>query len=65
MKRKPPEGNVRRVASIDRNFRGITTNKCGRIGQFESQCWKNYKKVGIRPIRYDRVDGHAGDGDGV
>jgi hypothetical protein len=37
MKRKPPPGNVRRVASIDRNIRGITTNKRGRLVQYESE----------------------------
>ncbi len=35
-KRKPPAGNVRRVVSIGKNCRGITTNKCGRLVQFES-----------------------------
>ena len=37
MKRKPPPGNVRRVASIDRNIRGVTTSKRGRLVQFESE----------------------------
>jgi hypothetical protein len=35
-KRKPPEGNVRRVSSNGRNIRGVSTNKAGRIVQFES-----------------------------
>lgn len=37
MKRKAPIGNVRRVASIGNNFRGVTTNKRGRLTQFESE----------------------------
>lgn len=37
MKRKPPHGNVRRVASINGNIRGVTTNKCGRLVQYESE----------------------------
>ena len=37
MKRKPPPGNVRRVASIDCNIRGVTTSKRGRLVQFESE----------------------------
>jgi hypothetical protein len=36
-KRKPPLGNVRRVASIGANCRGLTTNKRGRLVQFESE----------------------------
>lgn len=36
-KRKPPPNNVRRVASIGKNIRGVTTNKCGRLVQFESE----------------------------
>jgi hypothetical protein len=36
LKRKPPAGNVRRVASIGSNLRGTLTNKAGRIVQFES-----------------------------
>lgn len=37
MKRKPPPGNVRRIVSLGKNIRGITTNKTGRIVQFESE----------------------------
>ncbi len=37
LKRKPPAGNVRRVASIGKNLRGVTTNKRGRLVQFESE----------------------------
>jgi hypothetical protein len=37
LKRKPPTGNVRRVASIGKNIRGVTTNKRGRLVQFESE----------------------------
>ena len=37
MKRKPPTGNVRRVISLGNNFRGVTTNKQGRLVQFESE----------------------------
>lgn len=36
-KRKPPPGNVRRVRHIGKNIHGITTNKCGRLVQFESE----------------------------
>ena len=36
-KRKPPPGNVRRTVSLGNNFRGVTTNKQGRIIQFESE----------------------------
>jgi hypothetical protein len=36
-KRKPPPDNVRRVASIGKNIRGVTTNKRGRLVQFESE----------------------------
>jgi len=35
-KRKPPKGNVRRVTSIDRNLRGVITNKADHAVQFES-----------------------------
>lgn len=37
LKRKPPADNVRRVASIGKNIRGVTTNKQGRLVQFESE----------------------------
>lgn len=36
MKRKPPAENVRRVAAISNNLRGVITSKTGRIVQFES-----------------------------
>jgi hypothetical protein len=36
LRRKPPGGNVRRVAAIGNNLRGTITNKTGRIVQFES-----------------------------
>ena len=35
--RRPPPGNVRRVVSFGGNCRGVTTNKCGRLVQFESE----------------------------
>jgi hypothetical protein len=35
-KRKPPQGNIRRVVSNGQNIRGVITNKAGRIVQFES-----------------------------
>lgn len=35
--RKPPPGNVRRVRSLGTNCRGVTTNKRGRVVQFESE----------------------------
>lgn len=37
LRRKPPPGNVRRVVSLGNNFRGVTTNKCGHLVQFESE----------------------------
>lgn len=36
LKRRPPVGNVRRVAAIGNNMRGVMTNKAGRVVQFES-----------------------------
>ncbi len=36
-KRKPPPGNARRAVSIGANCRGVTTNKRGRVVQFESE----------------------------
>ena len=36
LKRKPPKGNVRRVAYIDRNLREVITNKAGQSVQIES-----------------------------
>jgi hypothetical protein len=36
LRRKPPKGNVRRVTSIDRNLRGVFTNKAGHPVQIES-----------------------------
>ena len=36
LKRRPPVGNVRRVAAIGQNMRGVMTNKSGRVVQFES-----------------------------
>lgn len=36
-KRKPPTSNVRRVISLENNFRGVTTNKQGHLVQFESE----------------------------
>ena len=36
-KRKPPPGNVRRVINLGNNLRGVTTNKCGHLVQFESE----------------------------
>lgn len=36
LKRKPPEGNTRRVRSTERNLCGVITNKAGRTVQFES-----------------------------
>lgn len=35
-KRKPPEGDVRRVTSMGSNLPGVTTNKNGHTVQFES-----------------------------
>ena len=37
LKRNPPPGNVRRARSLGGNFRGVTTNKQGRVVQFESE----------------------------
>lgn len=36
LKRKPPEGDVRRVTSMGLNLPGVTTNKNGHTVQFES-----------------------------
>jgi hypothetical protein len=36
-KRRPPPGNVRRSVALGNNFRGVTTNKCGHLVQFESE----------------------------
>jgi hypothetical protein len=36
LKRKPPDGNVRRVRSNRHNLCGVITNKAGRLVQFES-----------------------------
>lgn len=36
LKRKPPEGDVRRVTSMGSNLPGVTTNKNGYTVQFES-----------------------------
>ncbi len=36
LKRKPPEGDVRRVTSMGLNLTGVTTNKNGHTVQFES-----------------------------
>lgn len=36
LKRRPPEGDVRRVVSMGQNLRGVITNKTGRTVQFES-----------------------------
>jgi hypothetical protein len=35
-KRRPPEGDVRRVTSMGLNLPGVTTNKNGHTVQFES-----------------------------
>lgn len=35
--RRPPPGNVRRTLSLGGSFRGVTTNKRGRVVQFESE----------------------------
>lgn len=35
-KRKPPQGNVRRVRCTGKNIRGVVTNKTNRIVQYES-----------------------------
>ena len=36
MKRRPPKRNVRNVAAIDNNWRGIITNKHNEVVQYES-----------------------------
>lgn len=36
-RRRPPSDNVRRVVCLGKNCRGTTTNKCGRLVQFESE----------------------------
>jgi hypothetical protein len=37
LKRRPPPGNVRRTLSLGGSLRGVTTNKRGRVVQFESE----------------------------
>ena len=37
LRRKPPPDNVRRVVCLGQNLRGVTTNKRGRLVQFESE----------------------------
>lgn len=53
-KRKPPDGNVRRVRSNGQNLRGVITNKAGRLVQFES--WAERSLI----LRLDR-DGEVLD----
>jgi hypothetical protein len=36
LKRRPPEGDVRRVGSMGQNLRGVITSKTGQTVQFES-----------------------------
>ena len=36
LRRRPPKGNVRRVTAIDRNLRGVITDKAGHPVQIES-----------------------------
>ncbi len=50
LKRRPPEGNVRRVRSTGQNSRGVITNKAGRLVQFESF---NERKLYLR-LDFDR-----------
>lgn len=37
MKRRPPGTDTRRAHAFGNNIRGVTTNKCGRLVQFESE----------------------------
>jgi hypothetical protein len=48
MKRRPPDGNVRRVASFAGNLRGVMTNKADRLVQYES--WQEHSFL----LRLDR-----------
>ncbi len=70
LKRKPPEGNVRRVAAIDNNSRYAITNKNGETVQCESHTErglalridrdprvKNYRSQPLR-ISYDDPEGN-------
>ena len=70
LKRKPPDGNVRRVAAIDNNSRYAITNKNGETVQCESHTErklalrfdrnrqvKNYRSQPIR-ISYEDSDGN-------
>lgn len=64
--RKPPPGNVRQVRSAGRNIIGGTTNKAGRMVQFES--WSEralllrldrdpaVRDYGSQPERFEYVD---------
>lgn len=65
-KRRPPEGNVRRVAPIGNNLRGVFTNKAGRTVQFESFAEQTFllrldrsrdvKDYVSQPERFDFLD---------
>jgi TnsA endonuclease N terminal len=70
LKRKPPDGNVRRVAAIDNNSRYAITNKNGETVQCESHMErklalridrdprvKNYRSQPLR-ISYDDSEGN-------
>ncbi len=52
LKRKPPDGNVRRVAAIDNNSRYAITNKNGETVQCESH---TERKLALRIDRDPRV----------
>lgn len=55
-KRRPPQGDVRRVVSTGKNIRGVVTNKAGRIVQFES--W-NERTLLLRLDRDPNVKDYA------
>lgn len=67
LKRKPPQGNVRRAVSTGQNIRGVITNKANRIVQFESWAERSLllrldrdpevKDYGSQPETFKYVDG--------
>lgn len=69
LKRRPPEGNVRRVVSTGLNIRGVITNKAGRIVQFESSAERvlllllerdpDVRDFGSQPETFEYVDGYG------
>ena len=55
LKRRPPQGNVRRVKTNSRNTWGVTTNQIGETVQFESNYEKNLLLTLIRDPEIEQV----------